>query len=140
MKYKPQPPIPPPPPPPLVPVVPAVTLADKASLTIMETAELMSLGSTSVRLLIKSGKLRAVHVGRAIIIARQEIDRFLAAEAEAPAIAPRYATILRAYAQAHSGLAIVRDAVAVLNTAIAETKAEMAAMETVVAEREGRAG
>lgn len=137
MSRKPQPPIPPPPP--KVPDVPVVPLADKASLSIKEAAELMSMGTTSVRLLIKSEKLRAVHIGRALIIARQEIDRFLAEEAGAPASAPRYATILRAMAQAHSGLQIVKDAVAELNKAIAEVKAEVAVGQTMVAEKERRA-
>jgi excisionase family DNA binding protein len=95
----------------------------------LEVAELMSLGSTSVRLLIKSGKLRAVRVGKALIIARSEIERFLTAEAEAPATTPRYAIVLRAIAQAHAGLAAAKQADAVLKDAIAGYRADVAVGE-----------
>jgi excisionase family DNA binding protein len=119
----PQPVAPPP------PTVPAVPIADKAALTVLEVAELMSLGSTSVRLLIKSGKLRAVRVGKALIIARAEVERFLETEAAAPAMTPRYAMVLRALAQAHAGIAVAKQADAVLKDAIAGYRVDAAAAE-----------
>jgi excisionase family DNA binding protein len=114
---------PPPPPPPVVP------LEFKAALTVLEAAELMSLGSTSVRVLIKNNLLRGVRVGKAMIIARAEIERFLAAEAGAPVAPPMYARVMMALAQAHTGIAAAKQAAEVLTTAIEGLKAEAATME-----------
>jgi excisionase family DNA binding protein len=115
------------------PPVPPVPIADKAALTVLEAAELMSLGSTSVRLLIKANKLRAVRVGKALIIPRREIERYLEAEAGAPETMPKDARILVALAQARVVVAATKRADDGLRKAAEETMADIAAAEGEVA-------
>jgi len=137
MRHKAQPPIIVSTPP--KPELPVVPMADKAAVTILEAAELMSLGTTSIRLLIKTGKIRAVRVGKAVIIARQEIERYLAAEAGLAAVAPKYATVLMSLAKARIGLAMAKQADAELREVIAACRAEVVDAENALNQKQADA-
>lgn len=55
----------------------------KEALTVVETAEAISLGRTTVFRLIREGRIKVVRCGRSIIVPRTEIQAFLQAEAGA---------------------------------------------------------
>lgn len=48
-------------------------------LTIEETCTALSLGRTTVHFLIKSGDIRAVRIGRRVLVPRDELERYVAA-------------------------------------------------------------
>src|ERR1041384_4819773 len=53
--------------------------ADRPYLTISEAAKLTTLAASTIRLHVRRGKLRAERVGKRRMVARAELDRFLAA-------------------------------------------------------------
>lgn len=114
----------PPPPPPSLPPVP---LGDKAALTAPEAADILSLGQTTVRQLIATGRLKVVRIGRALIIPRTEIDQFLAREPSGQALAPMDVKLLRALADARQDTAVAQRHAANLTERIAASKAERGA-------------
>ena len=56
---------------------------EKVALTVVEVAEILSLGLSSTRKLISSGRLKVVRVGIAIIIARTQVRNLLDRESDA---------------------------------------------------------
>ena len=52
----------------------------KKAFTIVETAEMLSIGTTACRALIKEKRILAVRLGRSIIVSGDEIDAFLQRE------------------------------------------------------------
>ena len=55
--------------------------AEKLAYTVPEVAERISLGTTTVRQLIHTGKLGGVRVGRALVIPKTCVEAFLEREA-----------------------------------------------------------
>ena len=59
------------------PPVRAVMAADRLLLTSEEAARVLGIGRTTVYALMKSGKLRPVHIGRSCRISQAELDRYV---------------------------------------------------------------
>jgi len=77
-KLRPASPTPPPQPPP-----PMFSLNDKLAYMVTEAAAILSLGETTTRALIASGKIKAVRAGKrggALIVPRTSIEAYLANE------------------------------------------------------------
>jgi len=55
----------------------STSLAPKPFLTVSEAAELARVGTSTIRLYIRKGKLKPRKVGRRVIVARAELERFL---------------------------------------------------------------
>lgn len=53
------------------------TTTARYTLTVAEAGQALNLGRQSIYELIRTGRLRAIHVGRKIIIPRDAIDEFL---------------------------------------------------------------
>jgi excisionase family DNA binding protein len=54
-----------------------VMAADRLLLTPEEAANVLRIGRTTVYALIKSGKLRPVHIGRSCRISKAEVERYV---------------------------------------------------------------
>lgn len=54
-----------------------VSIADRLLLTPEEAAKVLRVGRTTVYALMKSGELRAVHIGRSCRISQAELDRYV---------------------------------------------------------------
>ena len=54
-----------------------VMAADRLLLTAEEAANVLRIGRTTVYALMKSGKLRPVHIGRSCRISKAEVERYV---------------------------------------------------------------
>jgi excisionase family DNA binding protein len=110
------------------PAVTEVPLHLRAGLSVAEAAALSGIGQTVLRALIAEGRVKAVRLGRALVIPRTALDAFLDQEANIPTAAtPMSAKLLRGIADAVALTAVVKQSTAHMADLIAASKAERGA-------------